>query len=38
MFAGREDAVVSRGKKVGSFVDGVRQHGKLFVCLFLLLH
>ncbi|KAG7032677.1 GEM-like protein 4, partial [Cucurbita argyrosperma subsp. argyrosperma] len=22
----REDAVVSRGKKVGSFVDGVRQH------------
>lgn len=34
MFAGREDAVVSRGSKIGSFAHGVREHGKLFLFVF----
>lgn len=29
MFAGREDTVVSRRSMVGSFAQGVREHGNL---------
>lgn len=28
----KEDAVVSRGSKVGSFAHGVREHGELLYC------
>lgn len=31
MFAGREDTVVSRRSMVGSFAQGVREHGKPFL-------
>lgn len=29
MFAGREDSVVSRENKLGSFGHGVKEHGEL---------